>query len=92
MKRFYIDTDEKLKEIFTEHCNLSGEQYGEIRAELIYLVADYQEEEPKEEIEKRVNYLKAVSDFLYNTSELTLKEHNALIDLLGEIQTEGDKA
>ena len=46
MAAFYFDTDKKLVEIFTEHCNLSGEQYEWIRGEFIFLVADIQDEEP----------------------------------------------
>lgn len=92
MKQFFIDTDEKLKEIFKDHCNLSTEQYEEIRAELIHLVSDYQEEEPKEEIKKRINYLDVVIDFLFNTSELTLTENHDLHGLVNEIQEEGEKS
>ena len=91
MKAFFFNTDEKLKEIFKDHCDLNQEQYIEIRAELIYLVGDYQEEEPKEEIEKRINYLKDVFMFLYNTKELTRKELTDLNDLVFKIKEEGEK-
>ena len=91
MKAFFINTDDKLKEIFKDHCDLSQEQYIEIRTELLFLVCDYQEEEPKEEIEKSIICLKAVADFLYNTKALTLKEHNDLHGLVDEIKTEGEK-
>ena len=86
MEMFYYDTDKKLLEIFTEHCNLSAEQYEEIRAQLIYLVSDIQEAEPMSEIEKRIEYLLAVFEFLYNTKELTLKENAALVEMVEEIE------
>ena len=35
MAAFYYDTTSKLVEIFTEHCNLSGEQYEVISGEFI---------------------------------------------------------
>ena len=89
MKSFYCDTNKKLREIFKNHCNLSVEQFEELDQEFLYLVTDYQEEEPKEEIKKRTDYLAAVIDFLFNTKELNLEEHTALINLLEEIQEEG---
>ena len=89
MKAFYYNTNKKLREIFKEHCNLSVEQFEELDQEFLYLVTDYQEEEPKEEIKKRTDYLAAVIDFLFNTKELNLEEHTALINLLEEIGKEG---
>ena len=91
MKAFFIDTDEKLKGIFTDLCSLKEEQYNEIKSELIYLISDYQEEEPEEEIKKRINYLKDVFMFLYNTKELTRKELTDLNDLVFKIKEEGEK-
>lgn len=81
MAAFYFDTDKKLVEIFTEHCNLSVEQYEWIRGEFIFLVADIQDEEDGREIDKRVAKMKTVFDFLLETKELTLAEHNALHNL-----------
>ena len=81
MAAFYFDTDKKLVEIFTEHCNLSGEQYEWIRGEFIFLVADIQEEEDGREIDKRVEKMKTVFDFLMETKELTQEENKALRDL-----------
>ena len=89
MKAFYYNTNKKLREIFKEHCNLSVEQFEELNQEFLYLVTDYQEEEPKEEIKKRTDYLATVIDFLFNTKELNLEEHTALINLLEEIGEEG---
>jgi hypothetical protein len=85
MLAFYYDTDTKLVEIFTEHCNLSGEQYNWIRGEMIYLVADIQEEEEPAEIEERTNKMGIVFDFLMETGELTLKEHHELAKKVQEI-------
>ena len=86
MAAFYYDTDKKLVEIFTEHCNLSGEQYEWIRGEFIYLVADIQEEEKGREIDKRVEKMKTVFDFLLETNELALAEHAALHQLAEEVR------
>ena len=88
MKAFFIDTNKELKKIFREHCNLSCEQFEELDQEFLYLVTDYQEEEPAEEIKKRTDYLAAVIDFLYNTKELNLEEHTALVNLLSKIEQE----
>ena len=85
MAAFYYDTDKKLVEIFTEHCNLSGEQYEWIRGEFIYLVADIQEEEGRE-IDKQVEKMKTVFDFLLETNELALAEHAALHQLAEEVR------
>ena len=82
---FYYDTCEKLREIFAEHCNLSGEQYEEIRGQFIFLVCDIQEAEPRAEIEKRMNYMRAVFEFLCNTKELTPEEYAALNEMLGDV-------
>ena len=86
MAAFYYDTDKKLVEIFTEHCNLSGEQYEWIRGEFVYLVADIQEEESGREIDKRVEKMKTVFDFLLETNELALAEHAALHQLAEEVR------
>lgn len=86
MAVFYYDTDKKLVEIFTEHCNLSGEQYEWIRGEFIYLVADIQDEETGREIDKRVEKMKTVFDFLLETNELALAEHAALHQLAEEVR------
>ena len=88
---FYVDTDTKLVQIFSEHCNLSQEQYEEIRGQFIFLIADYQDDEPREEIEKRVQYMTAIFEFLFNTKELSMSEHYELCLLLEQIQDEAKK-
>lgn len=70
--------ESNVMEIFKEHCNLSVEQYEWIRREFIYLVADIQEEETGREIDKRVEKMETVFDFLLETKCLTLNEHYAL--------------
>ena len=87
MAAYYFDTCGKLREIFAEHCDLSAEQYEEISAQFIYLVSDIQEHEPMEEIEKRIGYMRAAFAFLFNTKELTLKEHAELEEMLEQIRT-----
>lgn len=95
---FYMDTTGKLREIFAEHCNLSGEQYEEINGRLIYLVADIQMlEEKSEEVkladaEEEANELGVIFEFLMNTKELTLKEYNDLCNLVGELAEAAQKA
>ena len=81
----HYDTCGKLREIFAEHCNLSVEQYEEISAQFIFLVADIQEGEPQEEMQKRMAYMRAVFEFLYNTKELTLEEHYELTEMLEDV-------
>ena len=85
MAAFYYDTDKKLVEIFTEHCNLSGEQYEWIQAEFRYMVADIQDDEPEEEILNRMNDMGTVFTFLVETNCLTLKEHYDLMELLWNV-------
>ena len=91
MRAFYIDTNERLREIFRDHCNLSGEQFEEINGRFIYLVCDIQEEEPQEVIEDKVSELHVIFEFLYNTKELTIGEYNDLCNLANEIQNAGEK-
>lgn len=79
-------TESNVMEIFTEHCNLSVEQYEWIRREFIYLVADIQEEETGREIDKRVEKMETVFDFLLETKELTLAEHAALHELANAVR------
>ena len=86
MAAFYYDTDKTLREIFTEHCNLSQEQYDWIRGELIFLVADIQEDEPGTAIDERVEKMNIVFEFLLETNELTLEEYNDLCNLASDVR------
>ena len=88
MRAFYYDTDGKLRKIFEEHCNLSGEQYEEISGRLIDLVAEIQEfdgEGTWPEAERKANELGVIFEFLLNTKEVTLKEYNDLCNMVGKI-------
>jgi len=95
---YYMDTTGKLREIFAEHCNLSGEQFEEISGRLIDLVSDIQMlEEKSEELtladaEKAAEDLGVIFEFLLNTKELTLKEYNDLCNLAGELAEAAQKA
>ena len=95
---FYCDTCGKMREIFAEHCNLSGEQFEEISGRLIYLVADIQMlEEKNEEVtladaEREADDLGVIFEFLLNTKELTLKEYNDLCNMVGELAEAAQKA
>lgn len=95
---YFMDTTGKLREIFAEHCNLSGEQYEEISGRLIYLVADIQMLEEKRELvtlaeaEKEAEELGVIFEFLLNTKGLTLKEYNDLCNMVGEMADAARKA
>lgn len=82
---FHYNTSGKLREIFADHCNLSLEQYEEISGQFINLVSDIQEGEPLAEIEKRMDYMRAVFEFLYNTKTTTLNEQYQLNQLLEDV-------
>lgn len=91
---YYYDTNEKMREIFTKHCNLSMEQYEEISGRLIDLVAEIQEfdgEGSYPEAERKANELGVIFDFLLNTKEVTLQEYNDLCNMVGEIANEAEK-
>ena len=89
MKNFYYNTHEKLRGIFSDHCNLNMEQYEVICGEFLYLEADIQEEEASAEILKRAEKMEIIFDFLYETKELTLKEHAALKDMVSDMMEKG---
>lgn len=88
MNGFYYDTCGKLREIFAEHCNLSMEQYEAISGRFIDLVDGIRDGEPQAEIERRINELDVIFDFLLDTRELTLREQWALKEMGGEIWTQ----
>ena len=95
---YYMDTTGKLREIFAEHCNLSGEQYEEISGRLIDLVGDIQMlEEKSDELtladaEKAAEELGVIFEFLLNTKELALEEYNNLCNMVGELADAARKA
>ena len=89
MRAYYYDTNEKMREIFTKHCNLSMEQYEEISGRLIDLVEEIQEfdnEGTYAEAERKANELSVIFEFLMNTKEITLEEYNDLCNMVGEIE------
>ncbi|MBQ1789218.1 MAG: hypothetical protein II008_03500 [Oscillospiraceae bacterium] len=83
--QYDMDTDEKLIEIFREHCNLSCEEYEEIRRLFIELVADVQDGRPLAWILMQAEEMSNVFTWLYNVKELTMKEYNDLCNLAGQI-------
>ena len=92
MKNFSYNINEKLRQIFQDHCNLSGEQYEAISGEFFYLEADIQEGETNTEIMKRTEKIKIIFDFLYETKELTLKEHADLQNMISDMLEKGQVA
>ena len=91
MINYYNDTCGKLRDIFTPHCNLSLEQYEEIRGRLIDLVAEIQEmdgEGTGPEAEKKANDLGVIFEFLLNTKEITLEEYDSLCNMVNKIADE----
>ena len=90
MKNYYVDTCGQLRNIFTEHCNLSMEQYEEISGRLIDLVCEIQEldgEGTFAEAERKADELGVIFEFLLNTKEVTLEEYNELCNMVGRIST-----
>ena len=94
MKNYYRDTCTELRGIFSEHCNLSMEQYEEISGRLIDLVAEIQEfdgEGTLAEAERKANELGVIFEFLLNTKEVTMEEYNDLCNMVGEICDAAEK-
>ena len=85
---FYRDVDAKLQGIFSKHCNLSGEQYNEIKKRLVYMVATIQDNYPIEDTENDAEELSIIFDFLYKTGELTFEEYNELCVFVNEMRDE----
>lgn len=92
MKNFYYNITAKLRGIFQDHCNLNVEQYEVISSEFFYLEADIQEEEASAEILKRAEKMEIIFDFLYETKELTLKEHADLESMISDMLEKGKVA
>ena len=91
MRSYYVDTCGKLMDIFTEHCNLSLEEYEEIRSRLIDLVVEVQETDENgcgsfDEVERKASELGVIFEFLMKTNEITLTEYNALCNLVGKLR------
>ena len=94
MVKYFCDTCGKLRKIFAEHCNLSLEQYEEIRGRLIDLVAEIQEfdgEGTYQEAVRKANELEVIFEFLLNTKEVTLEEYDELHNLIGKIANDAVK-
>ena len=90
MKNYYRDTCTELRGIFSEHCNLSMEQYEEISGRLIDLVSEIQEldgEGTFDDAERKADELNVIFEFLLNTKEITLEEYNELCNMVGKIST-----
>ena len=87
-KGFYRDVDAKLREIFSEHCNLSAEQFNEIKKRMIYMVATIQDNYPFEDVEVYAEELGTIFDFLTRTGELTLVEYNELCNFVNGMRDE----
>ena len=85
MERFGYYTANKLREIFSEHCNLTLEQYAALTERLEELVDLYQETRTEEETEKFADNLGVIFDFMLDAKELTLKEHMDLHEMLNEM-------
>ena len=91
MARFYYYTANRLREIFSEHCNLTVEQYAALTERLEELVDMYQENRPEEETEKQADDLRVIFDFMLDAKELTLKEHMELHEMLEEMAEQAEK-
>ena len=82
---FHYNTSGKLREIFKEHCNMSLEQYKEIDSQFSNLVTDIREDEPQQKIDNRIDYMRHIFTFLFNTDELTVSEEVAMNKLLTDV-------
>lgn len=85
---FYRDVDAKLREIFSEHCNLSAEQFNEIKKRMIYMVATIQDNYPFGDVEEYAEELNTIFAFMVNTRELTLVEYNELCNFVNGMADE----
>ena len=93
MRNYYVDTCGKLRDIFTEHCNLNMEQYEEISGRLIDLLAEIQEIDEEgcgsfAEVERKAGELNVIFEFLLNTKEITLKEYNDMCNLVNSMEND----
>ena len=91
MARFYYYTANRLREIFTGHCNLTVEQYAALTERLEELVDMYQENRPEEETKKMVHNLQVVFEFMLDAKELTQKEYIELHEMLEEMAEQAEK-
>lgn len=95
---YWYDTDGKMKEIFSEHCNLSPEQYEEISRRLIDLVCSIQMlEEKAEDVNladtlEEIDDMGVIFDFLYNTKVLTIYEYNEMCNMVMQMEEAARKA
>ena len=95
MRNYYINTCGQLCEIFSEHCNLSMEQYEVISGRMIDLLAEVQEMDGEgtwEEAQRKTKELNVIFEFLLETKEITLEEYNELCNLAGTIEAEAERA
>ena len=93
MRNYYVDTCGKLRDIFTEHCNLNMEQYEEISGRLIDLLAEIQETDEEgcgsfAEVERKAGELNVIFEFLLNTKEITLMEYNDMCNLVNSMEND----
>jgi hypothetical protein len=62
-----------------------------ISGEFIYLICDIQDDEPQEEIEKRIAKMRIIFDFLLESKELWLEEYGKLNEMLDDIWDSAEK-
>ena len=68
----------KLEEIFKDHCNLSNEEYENIRGRMITMIHDVINLEPDEMIFGELDDLGVILEFCLQTKKLTGEEYDAL--------------
>lgn len=90
MAPFYYDTSGKLREIFSEHCNLDNYQYAEIQRRLIEMVEGLIEEEWEDVIDKSWE-MGTIIEFLLNTKVITLKEMNDLSNFVNDMANKAEE-
>ena len=80
-----VNIQEKMVEIFNGYCNLSIEEFEELKERLINLEGLILDNE-QEEGEKEAEGLLIIIDWLYNIKELTLKQHYELGELVEDLR------
>ena len=82
---YWSNTCGKMREIFSEHCNLSMEQYEEICTLFRELVQEINEDAYSDDVEQKIVEMNAVFSFLHKTKELTIEQLKELCEFANTI-------
>ena len=87
LENYYVGSWDRLREIFTDHCAMTGEEYEEISGRFINLECEYADEGMTEDAERLDAELRVIFEFLYNTKRVTVKEYTELCNLVTEMES-----